>query len=78
MIKAVRQRFVFHFEGERGTNRLDKVRLVYVEFTCADGLSLTPDAFIVAGMGVLERVGHDIRATSVWRSLSAGPCRAIR
>lgn len=29
MVKPVRQRFVFHFEGDRGTNRLDKVRSPY-------------------------------------------------
>jgi hypothetical protein len=26
MVRAIRQRFVFHFEGDRPTNRLDKVR----------------------------------------------------
>jgi hypothetical protein len=25
MVRSVKQRFIFHFEGDRGTNRLDKV-----------------------------------------------------
>lgn len=51
LLEPIKQRWRFHFEGERATNRLDKVRRVRQPFVFAssEGLTFLRSFFVLCG-----------------------------